>query len=472
MNKKVIYILIILVTIVSIGLLVGCKPCDHIAGEWKVATKQTCSSTGIKTQSCTKCKVVLDSKTLSSLTHIPGDWVISEQPTCSYEGSKERYCKLCEGRIYSESINRVPHRFDYDNAVILREADCTLEKCIKITCLNCGISKQEYVGMPLGHEPSDWQGELPTCLDMGKQIKVCTLCDIQLESQYLPALGHVQGERKIIRSPDCTNDGYYSISCEKCNAISNWTIPALGHNYEEWQNSTPKCTKSIRKDRQCNTCKYKEYEEVNHLGGHTDINADNSCDHCKDELFRIKLSVDAECNSSAQVDEFMLMGKESGSIIKISLGDNSIYQSLYRIYSSKKAKYSIDYIEKDLLYTLTTEYYQYLDYFEDLQEIVILVYDTNITSFAVVQPWNKDGENSDYYVYLFRGKSIDPDDHDAMNDPKNKVTILLHETSMHKNFLYFVDMRNNKILTDNPSTVILTDSFNYFRAYYDNTESI
>ncbi len=95
------------------------------------------------------------------------------------------------------------------------------------------------------HEWGEGVVVLSTCTDAGNKQYTCSVCG-ETKTEVITAAGHQQGtsHRENETIPTCTEAGGYDtvVRCTVCNAIissEHTNIEALGHDWGEWQVTTP-----------------------------------------------------------------------------------------------------------------------------------------------------------------------------------------------------------------------------------------
>lgn len=106
-----------------------------------------------------------------------------------------------------------------------------------------------------------------TCEEEGLQEHTCRICG-KTESEKIPA-AHVWEEKEdgstkytADKQSSCTGEGVESQHCRNCTATQKErTVPAAGHSFGEWEETTSECTGSI-KFRICEKCGVVETEST------------------------------------------------------------------------------------------------------------------------------------------------------------------------------------------------------------------
>ncbi len=121
------------------------------------------------------------------------------------------------------------------------------------------------------HQFAAWVDVTPaTCGKTGKQERTCEICG-KKETQISNALTHeFSKEYTVDKQATCTEDGsksYHCIHCGEKQENSSVTIPATGHKFGKWVETTaPTCTKDGEETRTCANCNEKEPRKVDALG--------------------------------------------------------------------------------------------------------------------------------------------------------------------------------------------------------------
>ena len=121
------------------------------------------------------------------------------------------------------------------------------------------------------HQFGAWVDVTPaTCGKTGKQERTCEICG-KKETQISNALTHeFSKEYTVDKQATCMEDGsksYHCIHCGTSQPNTSVTIPATGHKFGKWVETTaPTCTKDGEETRTCANCKENETRKVDALG--------------------------------------------------------------------------------------------------------------------------------------------------------------------------------------------------------------
>lgn len=240
----------------------------HAFGDWQVKKPATCEKTGLKERFCTDTDCnKKEIRKIPALGHDLKETVITE-PTCGTAGSKEVTCSRCDFKDTKEIPATGNHA--YGDWVIVKEATCTEEGLRTQTCANCGDVKKEV----LPKVDHTWnEGEVskqPTCTENGERTFTCTVCqETKTEvAEDLPAIGHNWSDWEV-KDATCTEDGLKTRHCQNdgCKEVESEVIPATGHTFGEWTVTTPAtCETEGQETRTCADCNETETRVIKALG--------------------------------------------------------------------------------------------------------------------------------------------------------------------------------------------------------------
>ena len=206
----------------------------------RVTSQATCTSTGRRQYTCTKCSYSYSS-TISALGHDLEEHNAKE-PTCTEIGwNAYETCSRCGYTTYSE-IEATGHTPG-------TAATCTSAQ----TCSVCSTVLAEA----LGHDIEDHKAKAPTCTEIGwNAYETCSRCDYTTYEE-IEATGHTPGA-----AATCT-------TAQTCTVCGTVLAEALGHDIEEHEAKAPTCTEiGWNAYETCSRCDYTTYEEIE-VTGHT-----------------------------------------------------------------------------------------------------------------------------------------------------------------------------------------------------------
>ena len=204
-------------------------------------------------QTCTVCGAEL----VAALGH---DEVAHEakDPTCTEIGwDAYETCSRCDYTTYVEKAalghDEVAHE--------AKDPTCTeIGWDAYETCSRCDYTT--YVEKAaLGHDEVEHEAKNPTCTEIGWDAYVtCSRCDYTtyvekaaLDHSYVPS----------VTGPTCTEDGYTTHICSRCNdSYTDSIVPALGHNWEWITDQEATVLNPGVKHEECSVCHEKRNENT------------------------------------------------------------------------------------------------------------------------------------------------------------------------------------------------------------------
>lgn len=213
-------------------------PAGHTFGEWVKGTPATCEADGTKGYFyCSVCEKYFDKDGETEITDFviptPGhDYKLLKEaaPTCSTAGAKAHYhCEAC-GKDFDEDYNEVTAESLAIPATGHTWTHLYVEKVDPISCTEPGMKAHYY------------------CPECGKYFDAKKKAEVSAEDLIL-TIAHSFGPLIAEVPASCEADGvvahYHCSVCEKNfdkdkNEISDLTIPALGHTYQQTGELTKK----------------------------------------------------------------------------------------------------------------------------------------------------------------------------------------------------------------------------------------
>lgn len=151
--------------------------------------------------------------------------------------------------------------------------DVTGVKVLKIETSNQGEWSKGYVSIvddklaAHEHKAGDWTVETPaTCTEDGSQYKSCTECEEVIETESIPATGHIgDGNWKTVTDATCSKEGKEGQTCTVCGEpCEERTIDKVAHTpSSEWEVvDAATCDKEGTQIKSCTVCGEQMEEEV------------------------------------------------------------------------------------------------------------------------------------------------------------------------------------------------------------------
>lgn len=208
-----------------------------------VTVEPTCTEEGCLKSVCS-CGYEIINETYEASDHTwAGEWIITEQATCTSNGMKENTCSVC-----GETVMVRIRKFGHDLVLVSQtEGNCTQQGATVYYCNRCKEEVTEYTAVPDGHKASEEIITVEaTCASEGGKYYKCEYCQQPIGEpiEVYPATGeHTAGEWIVDTEPTCTTEGVEFCSCTICNnKLEVRAIPELGHNYRVQE--TVNCTET------------------------------------------------------------------------------------------------------------------------------------------------------------------------------------------------------------------------------------
>ena len=242
----------------------------HAWSSGTVTTAPTCSATGVRTYTCSRC----DAKRTESIpmtAHTP-EIVPGKDATCTDDGLTEgSKCSVC-GTVLKEqeeipAKGHTPSEAKKENE---KAATCTeaglYDEVVYCTVCEIELSRRTVTVPKEEHTP----GAAATCTSP----QICTACGMTLAD----ALGHAWGTGTVTKEPTCTEEGIETVTCIRCNATQTQAIDSLGHDLVHHEGQAATCTAAGWEAYvACSRCSYTTYQEIP-VAGHKF--ADHVCSVC------------------------------------------------------------------------------------------------------------------------------------------------------------------------------------------------
>lgn len=177
----------------------------------KVTTAATCTSTGVRTYTCSVCGDTY-TETITALGH---DYEVTatKAATCVTAGSKTYTCTRC-GDTYTETIAATGnHSYKLTSS---KDATCTAAGSKTYTCSICGDSYTETVSATGDHDYQLTETVDATCVEDGHNTYTCSVCGDSY-TEAIAATGHTADtEWTVTKEATSSEYGTKAILCTSC----------------------------------------------------------------------------------------------------------------------------------------------------------------------------------------------------------------------------------------------------------------
>ena len=216
----------------------------HTWNSGKVTEKSTCTTTGIKTYTCTSCKATKTS-TIPALGHNYNKIVI--KPTCTQSGYTKYVCSRCNDTYKSDYQSAIGHKYSYTS---------NGDKTHTVICTNnCGIKYTENCSL-------QYNGEYYVCAYCKTNYE-----NVETSENDTTIHTHTWDAGKITTAPTCTTTGIKTYTCTSCGATKNENVDKIEHDYDCETNQAT-CTEDGYTKYTCKNCGYSYQYITEYAIGH------------------------------------------------------------------------------------------------------------------------------------------------------------------------------------------------------------
>ena len=211
----------------------------HNWNSGKVTKKATCTTTGIKTYTCTSCKATKTS-TIPALGHNYNKTIV--KPTCTQSGYTKYVCSRCNDTYKSDYQSAIGHKYSYiSNGDGTHYQHCTRcgyktmnQECIKINngsdyvCRYCDYVFPQRVTTTLESNSTE-----TTSKKDDESTKVSLTYTSNTSASETTVHTHTWDAGKITTAPTCTTTGIKTYTCTSCGATRNENVDKTEHYYNK-----------------------------------------------------------------------------------------------------------------------------------------------------------------------------------------------------------------------------------------------
>ena len=257
----------------------------HDWGEGIVTTAATCDADGKRTYTCARDSAT-KTEVIPALGHDWGEGIVTTAATCTTDGERIYTCARDAAHTKTEVIPATGH--SYDAGVVTKEPTYKEDGMRTFTCTSCGDTYTEVI--PAKQYTFTETVVAPTCTEQGYTLHKCNEDDAHsYKDNYQPATGHAWletttpatctedghvdrmctrcGETQLVSTlpktgahswdagivttePTCSGTGVMTYTCTNCGETKTETIPAKGHHFNGYGDSTGWCT-NINNGEEC-----------------------------------------------------------------------------------------------------------------------------------------------------------------------------------------------------------------------------
>lgn len=179
------------------------EPTGHSYKDTVIAPTDT--EKGYTKHVCEKCGSTFNDSYVDAIGHSYRT-EITKTPTCTEKGIMTYTCTTC-GDSFTEEISAIGHNY---KSAVTKSATCTDEGVVTYTCANCGDKYTQTI--PVVAHKLTHTIEKATCVSMGLEYDLCSLCNEKLNEKSLPLTGHT----------------YRNGACAVCGKVEDWDYSVSG----------------------------------------------------------------------------------------------------------------------------------------------------------------------------------------------------------------------------------------------------
>lgn len=199
-------------------------------------------------EACSRCDYTTYQE-IPANGHKYGPLVPKQPATCTVTGTRAYYqCADCnklfdtnKRETTAEELKIPLAAHQYGDFTVDKPATCTENGSKSRHCSRCGAKTDETVIPATGHKWVIDAAVAPICTQTGlTEGKHCSVCKTVLTPQTtVEKLPHSWDDGVETKAPTCTEEGVKTFTCSRCNNTKTESIPALDHDWGEWEVKTP-----------------------------------------------------------------------------------------------------------------------------------------------------------------------------------------------------------------------------------------
>ena len=183
-----------------------------------------------------------------------------------YAGTQKQWNKISiqtsvggSGAILGSATRHYNCTGDENIDAVYKNATCIEDGERLLTCALCGTTESEVIPKHDMHYYGKWVE-----LDGELHKTSCPVCNTEETSN------HIWDRGKITKMASCNADGEMTYTCYDCFATKTEAIPAIAHNYGDWEQADAETHKRI-----CSVCNTEETS--NHIWNHGTVAMEPTC---------------------------------------------------------------------------------------------------------------------------------------------------------------------------------------------------
>ena len=141
--------------------------------------------------------------------HSFSEWEEIKTPSCTQSGQKVRTCSKCD-LVDIEYLSKLPHNAKLNKTIV---ASCAHEGYSVYLC-ECGYTYNSAYIAPLGHSLKKETVIAKTCFEAGYTHYQCSRCDYNFDADFIPQSHSFQ---KTVTHTTATQSGFTTYTCKDCS---------------------------------------------------------------------------------------------------------------------------------------------------------------------------------------------------------------------------------------------------------------